>query len=477
MGVIQFRVERPDLLSAASDLSLVDFLMYDGRVIPAQATLHGNLLRCDRKQSESGQMRLLWPRFDGRCQVVQTTSLREQGSEYSLEVELARGQLSRLRNQFNAWSGAGLQSSSQLDQLIVESHRSFRAAVLRTEAPELSCSAALLSMDLSSRATELLCQHYTEQRLGYRRNRSPRLPVFLGCHLKDIPADQEAYRRAFNAVQVDTSWDSLEKDDGEYEWERLDQLVSWAQEQRLFIIGGPLVDLSQDHLPAWLRSWTGDLVNLQSFTADYVETVVGHYVGRIRHWEVVTGANRGGVAELDEEQRLNLVARIVEAARQVDEHIQISMRIVQPWGEYLSQTKNRLSPIQFIDTLRRCGVRLAEINLEIRVGQSPGSSLWRDGLSLSQLLDQWALLQMPINVMLTVPSAPPGNERDFEMTQVRWLRETILTCLAKERVVGIYCMNWNEHQSPDINTSLLDVNGAARSTLTLLHQLSDEYWA
>ncbi len=477
MGVIQFRVERPDLLSAASDLSLVDFLMYDGRVIPALATLHGNLLRCDRKQSESGQMRLLWPRFDGRCQVVQTTSLREQTSEYSLEVELARGQLSRLRNQFNAWYGAGLQSSSQLDQLIEDSHRSFRAAVLRTEAPELSGSAALLSMDLSARATELLCQHYTEQRLGYRRTRATHLPVFLGCHLKDIPADQIAYRSAFNAVQLDTGWESLEKDDGEYDWELLDQMVTWAQEQRLFIVGGPLVDLSQDRLPAWLRNWTGDLLNLQSFTADFVETVVGRYVGRIRHWEVVTGANRGGVAELDEEQRLNLVAHIVEAARQVDEHIQISLRIVQPWGEYLSQTRNRLSPIQFIDTLRRCGVRLAEINLEIRVGQSPGASLWRDGLSLSQLLDQWALLQMPINVMLTVPSAPAGNEREFEMTQVRWLRETILTCLAKERVVGIYCMNWNEQSLAEINTSLVDENGKAHPTLTLLHQLSDEYWA
>lgn len=61
---------------------------------------------------------------------------------------------------------------------------------------------------------------------------------------------------------------------------------------------------------------------------------------------------------------MNLVARAIEAARQVDEHTQVSLRVVQPWGEYLSQTKNRLSPIQFIDTLRRCGVRFTEINLK-----------------------------------------------------------------------------------------------------------------
>ena len=181
MGVIQFRVERPDLLSATSALSLVDFLMYDGRVVSSRTLLEGNILRCERLQAESGQMRILWPRFDRSIQVVQTTSLREQAQPYGLEVELARGQLSRLRNQFYSWSGAGLQSSPQLAQLIMESHRSFRAAVLRSEAPETCTPAALLSIDLASRATDLLCQHYMDQRISYRRNRSTHLPVFLGC--------------------------------------------------------------------------------------------------------------------------------------------------------------------------------------------------------------------------------------------------------------------------------------------------------
>ena len=125
MGVIQFRVERPDLLSGAPELSLIDFLMYDGRVIPARTHLANGMLYCERHLSESGQMRLLWPRFDGRRQVVHTTSLREQLAPYLLELELARGQLSRLRNQFNSWSGAGLQSSRPLATMIQDSHRFF----------------------------------------------------------------------------------------------------------------------------------------------------------------------------------------------------------------------------------------------------------------------------------------------------------------------------------------------------------------
>ena len=477
MGVIQFRIERPDLLSGTEELSLVDFLMYDGRVIPARAHLANGMLYCERHVSESGQMRLLWPRFDGRREVVHTTSLREQSGPYSLELELARGQLSRLRNQFNSWSGAGLQSTPELNTLIQDSHRSFRSAVLRTENPETAVPAALLSIDASSRATELLCQHYVEQRLGYRKSRAARLPVFLGCQLDRVPENADDFCRAFNAVQIDAAWKNLEHDDGVYQWEHLDELVNWALEQKLYILGGPLLDLSEDRLPDWLKASTGDMVNLQSYTSDFVETVVGRYVGRVRHWEVVTGSNRGGVASLDEEQRINLVARAVEAARQVDEHTQVSLRVVQPWGEYLSQTTNRLSPIQFVDTVRRCGVRFTEINLEIRVGNIPAATLCRDCLSLSHLIDQWSLLQIPINIMITAPSTCSVKEHHFEAMQVRWLEETMLMCLAKERIVGIYYSNWNRQQSNGPQTALVDGNGSPRETLKLLTSMSNKYWA
>jgi hypothetical protein len=477
MGVIQFEVERPDLLSSAHGLSLIDFLMYDGRVVPTHARMVDGLLRCERTGGESGQMRILWPRFDYSTQVAHTTCLREQASPYSLELELARGQISRLRNQLFAWQSAGLQTTPQLDQLVQESHRAFRSGVLRIESPETSSGAALVAIDLASRAADQMCQLYTEQRIGYRRSRSSRLPVFLGCQLQDAPKNPEAFCGAFDAVRVATNWNQLEHADGEYGWDRLDRLVSWAQDQKLFITGGPLVDLTQDHFPEWLRIWTGDAVNMQSFVSDFVETVVGRYVGRIRHWEVVMGANRGGVTELDEEQRLNLVARAIQAAKQVDEHVQISIRVVQPWGEYLSQTRNRLSPIQFVDTLRRCGIRMGEINLDIRVGSIPALTLWRDALSVSQLLDHWSFLQLPINVMLSLPSTPDlSADPEAEQRQADWLEQTVLMCLAKERVVGIYLSNWDKEPTEGVSTALIRENGDPRPALRRLFAVFEQFW-
>ena len=152
--------------------------------------------------------------------------------------------------------------------------------------------------------------------------------------------------------------------------------------------------------------------------------------------------------------------------------MQISLRVIQPWGEYLSQSKNRLSPIQFVDTLRRCGVRFAEVNLDLRIGNYPAPTLWRDCLSVSHLIDQWSLLQVPLNIMLTVPAAPPGKEAEFEETQVQWLEDTVRMCLAKERVVGVYYSNWNQHDADGSHTALVNPDGSPCATLDLLQSMS-----
>jgi len=133
-----------------------------------------------------------------------------------------------------------------------------------------------------------------------------------------------------------------------------------------------------------------------------------------------------------------------------------------------------LPPVQFIDTLRRCGVRFAEINLEIsHLVDASGQIIRRDDLSLSQLLDQWSLLQVPLNLIVKAPSAGEGTQIEKD-AQSDWLRRVVLMALAKERVVGVY---YDASDLAGKPPGLLDgPDTEAFSASTELRQLKANYW-
>ncbi|MEQ9407809.1 MAG: endo-1,4-beta-xylanase [Fuerstiella sp.] len=466
---MKFRIETEHLVPSTG-VATADFVTFDGRIIPTVSKLNGNLLECTRSQTDSSKLRILCNLGDRRT-IVQTTSLPEAPEPYNLETELARGELSRLRHFYHLWTGSGLRSTDALDLQVARAHERFRSGVFGADA----AAVCLEAIHLTHQAMDLLGELYTRQRITYRQQRTQRFPMFVGCRLVQPPVREQYFLDAFNSVMIATRWADLEPRDGDYSWERLDQLVDWAIEHRLFAIGGPLLDLSTDAFPDWITPWKSDPLNLECFVSDFVETVVSRYVGRIRHWEVVSGANCGGVGDLTEEQRLNLVVRAIEAAQQVDEQIQISLRVIQPWGEYLGAMRNRLPPIQFIDTLRRSGAKVSEVNLEIRFGTSPLCSLHRDILGISQLLDHWSMLQLPVNVMASLPE--PTETLDF-ISRVQWqieqMDDFLLMCLSKERVTGFYCLNWADRTAPD--EPLVDPENSLHPVVSDFSALERTHW-
>jgi hypothetical protein len=85
---------------------------------------------------------------------------------------------------------------------------------------------------------------------------------------------------------------------------------------------------------------------------------------------------------------------------------------------------------------------------------------------------------MPINVMLTLPPLPNGYGKNLEEAQASWIEKAVMMCLAKERVVGVYCTNWSdEAASADESMAMVNSQGIAREPLKRLQKLQDEYWA
>ena len=495
MGAMRFLIHPPELLEGWDAVYRAYVSGADGRVFPTRVEIDGNVMACRRNNSESGKLHVSWP-IEGFGQpVVNTTSLPEREEPYVLAVELARGKISQIREQLGVWELAGMTVPEGFLPLHHQAYRLFSESIGIQERPDEASAVARQALVLACQAAEALSLAYTKQRLNVRRQHSLQLPASLGCNLGHAVPDSgwsEAFGNAFNAAAVPIEWRIIEPVEGEYDWEMNDAQVDWCQQHKLLMYGGPLLDLSPQGLPNWLWQWEQDFQNLQSFVCDFVETAISRYVGKIRNWEISARVNTGGALALNEDNRLTLVARTLEVARQVDEKIQLMICIDQPWGDYQARGQHRLSPLQFVDALVRSGIGLSGVNLEIGVGYRPRGSASRGLLDFSQLIDQWSNLGIPLHVTLAFPSASgadPQSKSDLEVdvghwkhdwsesAQADWIDLYLPLLMAKESVVGIYWAHFTDQKPHDFpHAGLLRADGAAKPILERFLKYRRTYW-
>ncbi|MEX2285806.1 MAG: endo-1,4-beta-xylanase [Planctomycetaceae bacterium] len=491
---MRFLVHPPEMLDGWPEAYRAYISGADGRVFPTQVEIIDNVLTCRRTTSESGKLHVAIPIASFGRPVVSTGSLSEREEPYLLSVELARGQISQLRDQLGQWELAGLTAPEEFKSIHRQAYKHFLQAVANQnprESAELATSALVAAFE----ASELLARAYSEQRLRFRSNRSTQLPASLGCTLGGTVPDaqwEQIYCQAFNAAIVPIQWRDIEPAEGEYHWENNDAQVKWCHDHKLLMYGGPLLDLAPEGLPAWVWQWERDFLNLQSFVCDFVETAISRYLGKIRNWEISARVNTGGALTIGEQDRLALVARTLEAARQVNDEIQLMIRVDQPWGGYQARGQHHLSPIQFVDALWRAGVGLSGVNLEIAVGYRPRGSGSRGLLAFSRLIDRWSVLGVPLFVTLAFPSesGPDSKSRtDLEVdnqcwqkpsseeAQAEWIDSYLPILMSKEAIVGIYWAHFSDRDPHDFpHAGLIRPDGTAKPGLEHIIKYRREYW-
>ena len=495
MGVMKFLVHPDSLMSEWPEAQNAYTTGLDGRVFPSRVEIEGNVVACRRPASDSSKFNIAWPVPGFGRPVLTTSSLREQDVTYVLAVELARGKICQIRNQVAAWEQLGMQVPPTFVPIHREAHALFAKSVGQKSDLVAASELATQAIAKACQAAEILTKGYIEQRLAIRLKRSAQWPVSLGCNLGQAMPNESwnsLLSGAFNGAAIPIEWRLIESQEGEYNWDWLDQQVEWCQQQKLVVRGGPLLDLSPRGLPSWLDQWGHDFYNLQSFLCDFVETAISRYVGKIRLWEVSARANTGGVLNLSEENCLTLVARTLEVARRVDEESQFLIGIEQPWGTYQAQGKHRLTPVQFVDALLRCGVGLSGVNLEIAVGYRERGSASRDLLDFSRMIDNWSTLEIPLHVTLAFPSAAtldPRSNPEIELesngwksawspeAQAEWIDMYLPLLVAKQAVTGIFWTHLsdaNPHSFP--NAGLLDDRGQPKPALDTLRRHAQNHW-
>lgn len=469
---------------------------FDGRVFPTRVEFEGNMMLCRRQSPDSGRLHVAWPVAGRGRPLLFTTSLREQEAPYILAVELARGKLSQVRDQLGSWQLAGMPVPDDFYKPFRAAHRALAKAVAAQDRPAEAGELAEQALEESLRAADFLVQTYTRLRLTVRRRKSPQLPASLGCHLGQITPDRpemKGFGNIFNSAQATVSWKLIEPVEGTYNWELPDAQLEFIRENKLLASAGPLLDFAAGGLPEWLSRWDQDLLNLQSFVSDFIETAISRYEGRIRRWEIAAYPNTGGALALNEEKRLRLVARMLEVARQADQDLQMMIRVAQPWGEYQARGQHQLSPLQFVDALLRSGSGLSEVTLEIAAGFQPLGTAPRDLLDLSQLIDSWTSLGVPLNVVMAVPAetAPldPLAAEDLEVDsagksqfwtparQAEWIERTLPVLLSKQSVVSTSWLHYSDavpHRFP--HAGLISADGIPRPGLAVFSSFRQDYW-
>lgn len=483
MGLIRFAVHPAARLSDWPEVHRGYLSGADGRIFPTRMEVEGHVIAARRSSSESSKLHIAWPVAGFGRPLLRTASLTEREQPYLLQVELARGELVTLRNQVANWELAGMQLPAEFRERSLEAHRVFGKAASSQDDPETACHLAEEALQSICAAGDIISRAFTQQALSGRQQRYAHLPLALGCGIGQAPSAEQSdlYCAAFTGVILPVDWTHIEKQEGNYDWEPIDEAISWAESHRLIPRGGPLVDLGPGGLPDWLSKWDHDVFNLQSFMCDFVETAMSRYLGRIRLWEVVARFNTGGALTLNEEVRLSLAARVLEVARMVDEEAQLIIRVDQPWGEYQARGQHRLSPLQLVDAIIRSGVGLAGVNLEIAMGYSPRGTQFRGNLEFSRLIDQWSVLGVPLHLTLASPSSAgpdPLAHDDLEIepsvwpegcqeqSQAHWLQHLIPLLLAKPAVASVSWSTFSDgdpHEFP--RSGLLSADGSAKAAM------------
>ena len=493
MGVMRFVV---DDIERVTDTFLSEVYIASLEGVPwrcfAERVEDGFQVR--RRIDESGSLYAMWQLPDGTETLLCTASLRVRERPYLLSVELARGTLNRLRNQTAAWRQAGLEVGPELTEQIATAAHPFCTAATSQHDLATATAAANESIQQSLIGCKMLVATYIQQLEDANRGR-PKPTLMFGTALSQPVADDRAaeqIKQTFNMACIEARWAKCEPVTGDYDWLQLDETVDWAREHRVRTAVGPILSFDADALPDWLVLWEDDFATIHSYVVSWVREVVERFRGEVNLWHCAAKMNSGRVLSLGDEQRLKLTVAALDVIRQTDPNTPVIISFDQPWAEYMAQANTDVAPIHYADALARADLGLGGLGLHIDWGYRPAGTLPRQPLELSQLLDQWSVLGLPLVVFLTMPSSlqydagagkikplPGSPLPTWNAAAQSELAATLAAiCWSKQSVQGVF---WNQtfdaDSSPFPHAGLFDAQGKAKPVLEALRKVGERYLA
>ncbi|MEM9586076.1 MAG: endo-1,4-beta-xylanase, partial [Planctomycetota bacterium] len=358
-----------------------------------------------------------------------------------------------------------------------------------------SCEAALESIAYLEKAIEVLGELYAVQSISFRKQREPQIGTLLAATVvppSPVDSDRESeFISAFNSAAIRLSWSEIENDAGSYDYTAAKQSIQWCASHGIRVVGGPLLDFRDRLLPHWLYLLEDDFEAFLGAVTQFVEKTVEEFRGTVQLWNCAAGLNTNGPITLDDEQAMRLAIGILQTVRRADPNTPTIFSFDQPFGEYLSKSRDGISPLHFADALARSGLGLAGFGLEVRLNYRPNGTLPRSAVEFGQMVDRWATLGMPLLVQLVIPGGrgsdplavapsdllelpqPPANP---SAEQLRIAGPIVRTLLAKHIVHGIVWDGWSDAEPHVLShAGMVDAAGRSRPLLEYLTRIRRDF--
>lgn len=164
-------------------------------------------------------------------------------------------------------------------------------------------------------------------------------------------------------------------------------------------------------LPRWMVLLGEGFESILQAACAHAEETVNRYRGKVHLWNCATGLNVPTELGWNDEQVLRMAVSLIQTVRRTDPRAPVLLSIDQPWSEYLRDHADGISPLHFADALIRADLGLSGLALELNLNTWPDGSLPRDSLEISRLIDRWALLGLPLLIVLTMPGQEGADPR------------------------------------------------------------------
>lgn len=468
--------------------------------------IEDDCLVIDRSVNDSGKLSIVWPTKEYGPILLTTGSLRCSVEPYWLQLELARGTLHRVRGRGLDWQRVGLKLPDAFISLIDQSISSFIQAILSSKDPNASCGLAQQAIDLAIGASKPLSRAFISQSLQARHQFEPKLSTLLGTRINPTAKwadDAQVLSPLMNTLNVPMEMGQIDASDSTEVQSRIDSQLQWAKENSLRVFAGPLLNLQQHAIPKWFYLFS-DFESLKRATCEHASKMVSRYRGQVHLWSAGAGLNSPNSLGLTDQQTLQLAVGLIQTVRTLDPKTPVIVNIDTPWAEFLAQRADGISPLHFADALMRLDLGLSGLALELNLNCWPSGSLPRDLIDISDLIDHWNILGLPLMAVVTTPSTTQRDSEASSKSQIvstwkhpfqdDWIEipkvtdetvmarsserlpangmEVVQMLMAKSTVHGII---WNQSSDamdhPFPNAGLIGSNGKQRAVLDGLARL------